>query len=234
MAWNPVRRSAVLALSRPRTQAEAVVAARLRDAEQQVVYRRLVEAAARPGRMVWMPSALVARLPPELLPALVLADRTTPLAILAPGDGDGAVDWEAAVVTVTRAPIVPLASASIVVARRPMEPEELAAVLGGARASGGCHVVLGCQMVRPGGLDTSVSFDGQEPQVLLEVRGPGVERRRTLSITGIEPGIVRALFAPSEPLPRPIDCWFVAESGCAVGLPRSVDVDVLGEWRLAG
>jgi alpha-D-ribose 1-methylphosphonate 5-triphosphate synthase subunit PhnH len=224
----------MVALSRPRTPSEAVVAARLRGPDQRLVYRRLVDAVARPGRMVWMPAALVARVPTELLPALVLADRSTPLCVVEPDPPlpDG-ISWSAAVAAATRSPLVDLAGADLAVARRPLGPADVAAWRAGDR-EGVRHLIVGCAALRPGGFGGWTSVEAHARGVLLEIRGPGVEDRRTLSVAGLDADDVRAVVDRQAPAGCVVHCWLVADTGAAVGLPMSSRVAVLDEWRLAG
>lgn len=196
--------------------------ARLDDDASLAVFRAVLAATSRPGRVTPAPQGINGSIPPVLLPALALADLEIALSVLTADAVDGAddaVDWADVVVRATGARrATGPADADLVVALRPPTPAEIATLrTGDAHApERGARLIVSC-----------TGFDGHGPDghgdggVTLRITGPGTGGGRTVAVGGIVPELVTALMAANDRFPAGIDTWFVAPDGAMVGLPRS-------------
>ncbi|CAN5251075.1 phosphonate C-P lyase system protein PhnH [soil metagenome] len=199
--------------------------ARLSSDESQQAFRALLDALARPGRVVALPTSLTDRMPPAIVPAAALADVEVAVAVLSGPDDS----WADAVLHATGARATPPALAQMVVCRRAPAPAELAVLERGDAASPerGTRVSIACRSLRaPEGGRAAGSG------LALTLRGPGVEGTAHVVVDGLHPDVLQALVDANRSFPAGIDTWLVADDGSVVGLPRSTSVTTRPEHDL--
>lgn len=178
----------------------------------QEVFRVLLDAMARPGRLGRLPDVDV---PPTLAPVLALADVDSPVALLqAPSDTDLAEPVHRA----TGAPIVPLTDAELVCALRPPTPDEIRTIPHGRRDAPelAAKLALACHTLR--------AASGGD--VRLGLRGPGVPGRLAIGVNGVPVETLEAVEASRREPPCGIDVFCVDTEGGVIGLPRSTRIEI--------
>lgn len=186
---------------------DKIAAARLRPAESQQVFRAVLDALARPGRIVELPSDLLAGTPAVLQPVLALADLATPVAVLDDGAG-----WADAVSAVTSAPVVGIDVARFVAATRPMTAQELRSACRGSALApeDGTKVCLSVSEV-----------DGDD----WLLSGPGIADRAQVS--GVD-GLLAARNEAVANYPAGIDLLLITADGRMAGIPRTTVIEGKG------
>jgi alpha-D-ribose 1-methylphosphonate 5-triphosphate synthase subunit PhnH len=215
--------------------AAAIVAARLTPDEAQVVFRRLLDALARPGRMAWLPADVARRVPPALVPVLALCDLEVTCCVVARADQH--VDWAEVVATATGARRVGLAESAWVAALDRLSGDDIAQLRRGTALAPeqGARLVHACRQLHVGeGSQPWSSADHHEAVVTIELTGPGIPDRRRISITGVDPEVFDALAAANQAFPAGVDTWLVADSGALIGLPRTIRIAVLARTHHTG
>ena len=197
--------------------------ARLSPSESQKAFRALLDALARPGRVVRLPVSLTERMPAVLVPAAALADVEVTVAVLTGPDDD----WADAVLQATGARVAPFTQAEMVVFRRAPSATEVASLERGDATSPerGARVSIACRSLRapegPSGPDASRAAGSG---LTLTVRGPGVKGTVQVVVDGLDPGALGALADANRSFPAGVDAWLVADDGSVVGLPRGASV----------
>ncbi|MGW3954489.1 phosphonate C-P lyase system protein PhnH [Streptomyces sp. NPDC004752] len=183
---------------------DRVAGARLRPEESRLVFRAVLDALARPGRIVELPPDRVGGVPPVLLPVLALADLATPVAVLDEGE-----DWADVVGVVTSAPTAAIGSARFVAATRPMTSDELRAVSRGSALAPeeGAFVCLPVSEVA--GQDWVLS-------------GPGVPG--SIAVSGLD-SLVEARAEAVADYPAGLDLLLITEDGRMAGIPRTTVIE---------
>ena len=104
------------------------LATALRPADSQLVFRAVLEALARPGTAMALPSGPLRMLAPAMVPVFALADLGTGVCVLdneiPPSSGEFE-HWADAIATATSAPLWPAELARLVAALRPVTDEEV-------------------------------------------------------------------------------------------------------------
>jgi len=212
--------------------AAAIVAARLDPNESQVVFRRLLDALARPGRMVWLPADVARRVPPALVPILALCDLEVTCCVA--GDHPTGVDWAEVVAVATGARRGEAHEAAWVVVLSSSSPHDVAQLRRGTALAPeqGTRLVHACRQLHVGdGEQPWSSDDPLEAHVTIELRGPGVPDRRRITVAGIKADVFEALSQVNESFPAGVDTWLVADSGALIGLPRTTQITVTAQTR---
>ena len=191
--------------------------ARLSPPESQQAFRALLDALARPGRVVRLPESLTERMPPALVPAAALADVEVTVAVVT-GCHD---DWADAVLQATGARIAPFTQAEMVVFRRAPSATEIVALERGDATSPerGARVSIACRSLSTPGTAMAAGSG-----LTLSLRGPGVEGTAHVVVDGLRPDALEALADANRSFPAGVDAWLVADDGSVVGLPRSAKV----------
>jgi alpha-D-ribose 1-methylphosphonate 5-triphosphate synthase subunit PhnH len=190
--------------------------AALNSQESTLVFRTMLNALAFPGRRFDLPNNLVAQMPAATLPLLALVDVET--TFCAPG----AAQWQADIAMITSSRVVAATDARFVLfADLPSASDILHLGRGTAhRPELGCKVVLAVEHLpesRPVTNDERPTGAGH----CATLRGPGVQ---TSIVVAIQPGVDEFLTARATAVadaPAGIDCWFVANDGGVMGLPRT-------------
>jgi alpha-D-ribose 1-methylphosphonate 5-triphosphate synthase subunit PhnH len=182
----------------------------LRPADAQQVFRAVLEALARPGTPVALPSELPSVLAPAVTPIVALADSTTGVCVLE-NTGDR---WADAIALATAAPIWPAEMARLVVGLRPVSDDEVRGFnRGSARApEDAALVALGVRDVHGGPHRWTLS-------------GPGVRGTATIAPRGVPAGFVAARADAVAAYPAGIDILLVTDDGRVVGLPRTTTIN---------
>ncbi|MEV0705664.1 phosphonate C-P lyase system protein PhnH [Saccharopolyspora sp. NPDC050389] len=166
--------------------------------QAQLVFRAVLDALARPGEVLRLPTDHLA---PALLPVLALADLDTPVHV------DDCAD---VVRTQTSAPIVDRPAARLAALLKPLDGLAGFRVGSAAAPEDAALISLAVQ-----------GFGHGQP---LRLAGPGVPGRRELRVAGLPADFVaqrRDLIA----FPAGFDLLLVGPGGELVGLPRSTRVE---------
>lgn len=189
----------------------------------QLVYRRLMDCMARPGQ--------IADLDDECLgPILVITSRREAMAVaLTLIDNEVSFnvcnDWDAAFSGLVRfqtgGVLAGLADADFVFMNGDSDPETIRETKRGTLnfPDQGATVIIS-------GLDIQAELDGQS-RAFLELEGPGIQDRETLTVGGLSEEIVRALIEVNEEYPLGIDLILLSEGRMAC-IPRSTKIRVKG------
>lgn len=192
----------------------------------QRVFRVLLDALARPGRVLELPAGLIdVDTPAPVLVPLALADLEVTLAVLEPAEPG----WAARLERATGARRATAERADLVLALQPPRPDELRALRRGTpdRPDLGCRLVLACDRI---------AVAASEPAVLLDLTGPGVPGTARLAVTGLPVEVLEALVAVNRRFPLGVDTFLVGTGGHVAGLPRSTRVQIRsgpGTWAVA-
>ncbi|WP_024805971.1 phosphonate C-P lyase system protein PhnH [Nocardia sp. BMG51109] len=227
---------------------DRIAAATLRPDESRQVFRAVLDALSRPGRIEQLPAERLPATPAALLPVLALADLGTGVAVL----DDGAA-WAEVIGVVTSAPEAPLGTARFVAATRTpspgelreacrgraLAPEEGALVcfpvpdldstdLGGTAPGGtgvGSAGIAGVGGTALAGEKVGVTGVGGTNAVGAEwiLSGPGVPGRRALS--GPDGALVAARAEAVAGFPAGIDLLLITPDGRMAGIPRTTVIE---------
>lgn len=189
---------------------DRIAAATLRPDESRQVFRAVLDALSRPGRIVHLPAERLTETPAALLPVLALADLGTGVAVL----GDDA-DWAEVIRVVTSAASAPPATARFVVAARTPSADELREVCRGRalapqEASLVCIPVAALESTDRGGAEWILS-------------GPGVPGSRALS--GLDRALVGARAEAVAGFPAGIDLLLITPDGRMAGIARTTVIE---------
>lgn len=194
--------------------APGLPAYRLAQAGAQSVFRVLLEAWSRPGRVLALPPGPVG-VAPVLLPVLALADLRSTMAFVGI---DGAV--AALVRRVTGAALADVADADFVVADADAATAEVVSELrtGTAeRPEDGASLFVPVIALRPGVVGSGVV-----------VTGPGSSSGTWFEVDGLGLDVLMALDRRNERYPAGVDLTLVDEQGRLVGVPRSNRIVTVG------
>ncbi len=208
-------------------RAAAIVAARLTPDESQLVFRRVLEALARPGRLAWLPADVARRVPPTLVPLLALCDLEVTSCVV---HSDAEADWGEVLAIATGTRPSALADAAWVAALRPLTFDEVADLQRGdaARPERGARLVHSCRELHMGAGEQPWSrTEIGEAIATIEVRGPGVPGMRRITVTGVDTRLFEALESANRSFPAGVDTWLVADSGAVLGLARTTQITVV-------
>jgi alpha-D-ribose 1-methylphosphonate 5-triphosphate synthase subunit PhnH len=169
----------------------------------QAVFRVLLDALARPGRVLARPAPDPG---PGIVP-LALAVIGSPVAVL------GDPEWQARICAATGATAVTPADAALVAIYGTADPADISRLRRGSGLApeDGAKVGLACGRLAEGG----------PGEVTLELSGPGIPGTGRLGVDGIGPAVFTALAEANALFPAGIDIWLVDEHGQLAGLPRS-------------
>lgn len=211
--------------------ANALVAARLDPDESQIVFRRLLDTLARPGRLAWLPADVARRVPPALVPLLALCDLEVTCCIVEPPSAEpNPVMWADVVASATGARTAPLTDAAWIAALGPLTASDIAGMQRGSTSAPeqGARLSVACRELHIGaGEQPWSATESGTPIVTIEVRGPGVPGSRCLTLSGVDPEILAALRDANTHLPAGVDTWFVADSGAVIALSRTTQVTII-------
>jgi len=190
-------------------------------------FRLLLGALANPGLVVEALGPEV-RAAGAATVALALADIGTPVAIV----GDERLAAEVA--EATRAPLVPVSEALLVVMLAPTSELLSQCARGSALApERGAKVGLACQALAARGADRAPAGNGGQSSTsactmacTLQLSGPGVPGTRRLSVGGLGPDVFGALRQANAEFPAGVDAWLFDKEGRVAGIPRSVVLEV--------
>jgi alpha-D-ribose 1-methylphosphonate 5-triphosphate synthase subunit PhnH len=177
---------------------------RLSPRASQAVFRVLLDALARPGRVLVLPEPGPG---PGIVP-LALAVVGSPVAVI----GDPA--WLERICQATGASATADADASLVAVYGTPDPVTVSRLRRGSALApeDGAKAGLACRALREGG----------PGEVTLELSGPGVPGAVRLGVDGVGPAVFDALREVNALFPAGIDVWLVGGHGQVAGLPRSV------------
>lgn len=181
----------------------------LRPADSQQIFRAVLEALARPGIPMALPSQPLDVLVPVITPVFALADLSTGVCVLE-NAGDR---WADALATATSAPTWPAEMAKLVAAIRPVSEDEIRGF-----ARGSAHAPEEAALVA-----LSVRDVGGGPR-RWTLSGPGVRGTATIAPRGLPAGFVAARAHAVAAYPAGIDILLVTDDGRVVGLPRTTTI----------
>ncbi|MCV7410355.1 hypothetical protein AWC05_21145 [Mycobacterium florentinum] len=181
----------------------------LRPADSQQIFRAVLEALARPGTPMPLPSEPLRLLAPAITPIMALADSTTGVCVLErPGE-----HWADKIATATAAPIWPAEMARLVAAVRPVSADE---VRGFTRGS--------AEAPQDAALVSFAVRDVEGGPRRWTLTGPGVRDTTTIAPQGMTVGFVAARAGVVAAYPGGIDVLLVTDDGRIVGLPRTTTI----------
>ncbi len=211
------------------------------------VFKTMLGALARPGRVFHLPAISAAPPPPAIVPALALADDDSRVAVI-----DDSPVWGEVVRSVTGASVstlrcidhcgehatpVDLRRDDMVVALcgisadivRAMAPEVRSSLASGARLFISCRSLADPtggdgRDTDPSGHRRPAAHDEAAPESLLQMRGPGAAAGRSIRATGISHEVLEAIDHINRGSTGGVDTWLVSDRSAVVGLPRSCSV----------
>jgi alpha-D-ribose 1-methylphosphonate 5-triphosphate synthase subunit PhnH len=201
----------------------------------QRTFRSLLDSLANPGKVLYLhePAAVAAG---AGVVALALADIDTPVAIV--GDEELAAEVSES----TRAPLVPVSEARLVGLVQPTAELVRQCPKGSALAPElGAKVGMACTRLaadpqrageqltggQSAGTAQAALGLGGVGNVVLQLRGPGVDGTRRVLVEGAGRELFEALSGANSAFPVGIDTWLVDKEGRLVGLPRSTTIEVV-------
>lgn len=179
----------------------------------QRTFRSLLDCLANPGKVLSLqePAAVAAG---AGVVALALADLDTPVSVV--GDEELAAEVSES----TRAPLVPVGEARLVALVQPTAELVRQCPKGTPLApEQGAQIGMGCIRL--------AASQGGDGAVVLQLRGPGVDGTRRVSVEGIGREVFEVLATSNSAFPVGIDTWLVDHEGRVVGLPRSTTIEVI-------
>ncbi|MPZ97646.1 MAG: phosphonate C-P lyase system protein PhnH [Propionibacteriales bacterium] len=183
---------------------DRIAAAILGPVTAQRTFRAVMDALARPGRVVELPHA---ELPPVLLPVAALADLGTGVCVL--GD-DG---WADAVRVATNAPSATVDDARLVAATRPVTAAEIRSMRRGAALAPEESALA------------AVPVSAVDSGSALRLTGPGVDGTRTIAPAGLPDGVIAARAEAVAGFPAGVDLLLIDPDGRLLGLPRTSAIE---------
>ncbi|MEE2033479.1 phosphonate C-P lyase system protein PhnH [Rhodococcus chondri] len=187
------------------TTTDSVLGVGLDPVVAQRVYRSVLDAFTRPGRVRTLPDT---EFPPALLPALALADLETGVTVLEADD----TDWSEVLAVATGAPVAAAAHSKYVTVLRPVAAEDLATADRGCALSPESAATVVCAIP---------SLDGGVPVTLT---GPGIAETEAISPQGFDEALWNARAVATADFPAGIDLLLVADDGTMLGVPRTTRV----------
>jgi alpha-D-ribose 1-methylphosphonate 5-triphosphate synthase subunit PhnH len=199
------------------TDTNVLLSARLTGDQSRTVFRVVLEALSRPGKVVDLPAGVATGVPPAVVPVLALADLDVAVATLEAGEE---IAWASSIRSVTGCHLAAVTDADMVVAVRPPTADEVGALrIGTADApERGARLFVSCAAITEGSTGAGV---------VIRVQGPGASAGRTITITGVEADVFRTLAAVNRGFPAGVDTWLVTGDRRMVAISRSSRIDVL-------
>lgn len=196
------------AQSEGRASAALVGAATLRPEQAQRVFRAVLDALSRPGRLTRLPAGPLATVAAALLPVLALADLGTGVCVL-----DEDQRWTDVVAVATNAPGVPLERATLVTAVRTITPDDILRLCRGSSATpeDGALMCIAVSEVSGGPRKWRLS-------------GPGVPGELVVAPIGLPDTFVAARAEAVSAFPAGVDLLLATPDGRVLGLPRSTTI----------
>jgi alpha-D-ribose 1-methylphosphonate 5-triphosphate synthase subunit PhnH len=199
--------------------------ARLSSDESRRVFRSLLDAVSRPGKVVELSAA--APVDPVVLPALALADLEVGVAVV--GDVERAVAIGRMLRRSTGAAIVEPSLADLVLAIGQLPAVTVGSLRRGdaARPEAGARLVV--EAARVASVDATTRRPPGPAWVTLWLMGPGARSGRLVAIEGVPADVFEALQVANSDHPAGIDTWIVDIDGTCVGIPRSCRIEIVAE-----
>jgi alpha-D-ribose 1-methylphosphonate 5-triphosphate synthase subunit PhnH len=191
------------------------LATALRPADSQLVFRAVLEALARPGTAMALPSGPLRMLAPAMVPVFALADLGTGVCVLdneIPPSGE-TPDWADAVATATSAPLWPAELARLVAALRPVTDEEVRGFCRGTPEAPEDAALVSLAVTDVTGGDRR-----------WRLSGPGIAGTATLAPRGLPDSFVAARTEAVGGYPAGVDVLLVTDDFRVVGLPRTTTI----------
>ena len=76
-------------------------------------------------------------------------------------------------------------------------------------------------------LCAAISEGSTDAGTTIRVHGPGASAGRTITVTGVDAEVFRALAAANRAFPAGVDTWLVTDDRRMVGIPRSSRIDII-------
>lgn len=192
------------------------LATALRPADSQLVFRAVLEALARPGTAMALPSGPLRVLAPAMVPVFALADLGTGVCVLdneiPPSSGE-IQHWADAMATATSAPLWPAELARLVAALRPVTDEEVRSFCRGTPEAPEDAALVSLAVADVTGGDRR-----------WRLSGPGIAGTATLAPRGLPDSFVAARTQAVGGYPAGIDVLLVTDDFRVVGLPRTTTI----------
>lgn len=206
------------------TDTTVLLSARLTGEQSLSVFRSVLEALSRPGKVVDVPAGVATSVPPAAVPVLALADLDVSVATLEAGEE---TSWASSIRSVTGCRVIAASEADMVVAIRPPSRIDVGSLrLGTSDApERGARLFVGCDAIVEGSSTAGTT---------IRLRGPGASAGRTVTVTGVDAQVFCALASANRGFPAGVDTWLVARDRRMIGIPRSSRIDVLADQETEG
>lgn len=200
------------------TETTVLLSARLTSDQSLTVFRAVLEALSRPGKVVDLPAGVATSVPPAVVPVLALADLDVAVATLEAGDES---TWASSIRSVTGCRVAAATDADMIVAVRPPTADEVASLrVGTAHApERGARLFVLCAAITEGSAEAGTT---------IRVQGPGASAGRTITVTGVDADAIRALADANRAFPAGVDTWLITGDRRMVGISRSSRIDIEG------
>jgi alpha-D-ribose 1-methylphosphonate 5-triphosphate synthase subunit PhnH len=206
------------------TDTNVLLSARLTGDQSLTVFRAVLDALSRPGKVVDLPSGVATGVPPAVVPVLALADLDVAVATLEAGDE---VAWASSIRSVTGCRLAAVTDADMVVGLRAPTADEVGSLrVGSAHApEWGARLFVLCAAVAEGSTGAGTT---------IRIEGPGASAGRTITIDGVDADVFRALGAANRSFPAGIDTWVISAERRMVAMSRSSRIVVLTDTEHEG
>lgn len=203
--------------------------ARLVGSRSDLAFRCLLDTTSRPGLVGRFVDPLFVGIPAVLLPALTLANVDTTVAVIGDDASDDAAGWLTLLCRATDSQPANASAADIVTVVGRIDPALSSRLRPGTPENPelGARLVLACEALcapEGSGPTNNLTRDGD---VVLELRGPGVDGTCRLVVVGVPVEFFARLAAVNAEPSCGIDVHLVEPGGRTVALPRSTHITVL-------
>jgi alpha-D-ribose 1-methylphosphonate 5-triphosphate synthase subunit PhnH len=199
------------------TDTGVLLSARLTGDQSLAVFRAVLEASSRPGKVVVLPGGVAMSVPPAAVPVLALADLDISVATLEPGDESA---WASSIRSVTGCRLSAAPDADMIVAIRPPTGDEVGSLRVGSTLAPerGARLFVLCPAITEGSTGGGTT---------IRIQGPGASVGRTVTVAGIDADVFVALNAANRAFPAGVDTWLVTGDRRMIAIPRSSRIDII-------
>jgi alpha-D-ribose 1-methylphosphonate 5-triphosphate synthase subunit PhnH len=206
------------------TGTNVLVSARLTGEQSLTVFRAVLDALSRPGKIVDLPAGAATSVPPPAVPVLALADLDVAVATLEAGED---TEWASSIRSVTGCRLASVTDADMVVGVRAPTADEVGSLRVGSAhdPERGARLFVLCAAVAEASTAAGTT---------IRLQGPGASAGRTITVAGVDADVFDAIAAANRSFPAGIDTWLISGDRRMVGIPRSSRIVVLTDNEQQG